>query len=184
MSTRERKKAKSVLAQEYRYVDDVFKEDEDDKRSANYVVLPSGEKVNRLYVAGTVTETEKTATDVWKMKVNDGSGNFLVYASSEFDPEAAEDIEKVDPPEFVAIVGKAAVIETDEEEDDNISHIKPEFVAQVDRTTREKSIAEAAERTMDRLEQEKEADEEAERLYGENRKENVKKAVEEALENL
>lgn len=170
MSRRERENIVQVLAREYRMVDETFKRD-DEENSPNYVRLPSGDRANRVFLTGTVTEVEERASSV-KLRVNDGSGNFLMYPTDDYSPEVAEEVRELEVPEFVAVVGKTGVYNP--EEGTYISTISPEFVKVVSKSTRNKGVVEAARKTLDRLEEPGEDSEQEE----------VREGVVDALENI
>jgi len=179
MSTEMRREvAKRVFAGEFRDAHHTFKES-DDERAPSYLLLPTGDKANRVFVVGTLTEKEDIGSDseYWRARVVDPTGTFLVYAG-QYQPEAVDVIRDVQPPEYVAVVGKPDTYEPDD--GDVITSIRPESMTVVDADTRDRWIAETAERTMERIE-DGERSEEANEIYGER---DYKTVVTEALENL
>lgn len=153
-----REVARRVFAREFNDATYQFKESEDE-RAPNYTLLPTGEKANRVFVAGTVVEVEDVGTDneYWRARVIDGSGaeddpsaasSFYVYAG-QYQPEAAAVLRELEAPEYVTIVGKPRAYETDEG-GKNVA-IRPETVTIVDQETREQWILEAADQTTDRI---------------------------------
>lgn len=181
MSTEMRREvAKRVFAGEFRDASHTFKES-DEERAPTYLLLPTGEKANRLFVVGTLTEKEDIGTDseYWKARVVDPTGTFLVYAG-QYQPEAVDVIRDVEPPEYVAVVGKPDTYEPDDGDGEVITSVRPESVNVVDADTRDRWIAETAERTLERIE-EGEMSAEADDAYGER---DYRQIVTEALENL
>ena len=112
MTRRERENIVQVLAREYGMVEKTFKDDEGDN-SPKYVLLPSGRKANRVFFTGTVTETGETQSGM-KARVNDGSGNFIMYPSDEYNPESADTLRDIEAPERVAVMGKVGVYEPED----------------------------------------------------------------------
>ncbi len=181
MSTEMRREvAKRVFAGEFRDASHTFKES-DEERAPTYLLLPTGEKANRVFVVGTLTEKEDigTESEYWKARVVDPTGTFLVYAG-QYQPEAVDVIRDVEPPEYVAVVGKPDTYEPDGEDGDVITSVRPESVTVVDADTRDRWIAETAERTLERIEG-GDRREEARDVYGEH---DYRRVVTEALENL
>lgn len=174
-----REVAKRVFAGEFRDAGHTFKES-DEERAPTYLLLPTGEKANRVFVVGTLTEKEDIGSDseYWKARVVDPTGTFLVYAG-QYQPEAVDVIRDVEPPEYVAVVGKPDTYEPDDS-DDVITSVRPESVTVVDADTRDRWIAETAERTLERIE-DGELGEQASDIYGDR---DYKTVVTEALENL
>jgi RPA family protein len=174
-----REVAKRVFAGEFRDASHTFKES-DEERAPTYLLLPTGEKANRVFVVGTMTEKEDIGSDseYWRARVVDPTGTFLVYAG-QYQPEAVDIIRDVEPPEYVAVVGKPNTYEPDDS-DDVITSVRPESMTVVDADTRDKWISETAQRTLERIE-DGEMSEEANDVYGER---DYRTVVTEALENL
>lgn len=145
-----REVAKRVFAQEFNDATYTFTES-DEERAPNYVLLPTGAKANRVFVVGTVTETQDVGSDseYWQARVVDPSGTFFAYAGR-YQPEAANVLRSLEPPAYVAIVGKARTYETDDG-DSNVS-IQPETITEVNGDIRDHWVIETAERTVERLE--------------------------------
>jgi len=180
MSTEIRREvAKRVFAGEFRDAGHTFKESEEE-RAPTYLLLPTGEKANRVFVVGTLTEKEDIGSDseYWRARVVDPTGTFLVYAG-QYQPEAVDVIRDVEPPEYVAVVGKPDTYEPDDS-DDVITSVRPESMTVVDADTRDRWIAETAERTLERIEGGELADR-ADGVYGER---DYRQVITEALENL
>ncbi|WP_246998067.1 RPA family protein [Halosolutus gelatinilyticus] len=156
-----REVARRVFASEFNDSTYTFKES-DDERAPNYALLPTGDRANRVFIVGTLTETEDVGEDseYWRGRVVDPTGTFFVYAG-QYQPEAASVLRDAEPPAYVAIVGKPRTFETDDGTV-NVS-VRPESIAIVDDATRDRWVVETAERTLDRIEafREWEAEQEA-----------------------
>ncbi|MDY6764257.1 MAG: DNA-binding protein [Halobacteria archaeon] len=176
----QRQVAKRVFAGEFRDASYTFRES-DDERAPTYLLLPTGDRANRIFVVGTLTEKEDRGQDseYWRVRVVDPTGTFLVYAG-QYQPEAVDVLRKIEPPEYVAVVGKPNTYET--EEGDVITSIRPESISVVDEETRDRWIAETAERTIERIESDGEYKERAKEVYGESK--GYMDVVVEALESL
>jgi len=145
-----REVARRVFAREFNDATYAFKESEDEL-APNYTLLPTGERANRVFFVGTLTETEDVGSDseYWQGRVIDPTGPFYVYAG-QYQPDAANMLRDIDPPAYVAVVGKPRTYETDER-GMNVA-VRPESINIVDRGTRDRWVGEAAEQTIDRLE--------------------------------
>ncbi|MCT9094645.1 RPA family protein [Haloarchaeobius sp. HME9146] len=145
-----REVAKRVFAREFNDATYTFKES-DDERAPNFALLPTGDRANRVFVVGTLTETEDIGDDseYWRGRVVDPTGTFFVYAG-QYQPEAASFLRETEPPAYVSVVGKPRTFETD---DGNVNvSLRPESITPVDEATRNRWVVEAAERTLDRIE--------------------------------
>ncbi|ELZ06302.1 hypothetical protein C482_00730 [Natrialba chahannaoensis JCM 10990] len=156
-----REVARRVFASEFNDSTYTFKES-DDERAPNFALLPTGDRANRVFIVGTLTETEDVGEDseYWRGRVVDPTGTFFVYAG-QYQPEAASILRETEPPAYVSVVGKPRTYET-EDGSVNVS-VRPESIAVVDAATRDRWVVETAERTLDRIEafEEWEAEQEA-----------------------
>ncbi len=145
-----REVARRVFAAEFNDATHTFKESDDD-RAPVYALLPTGESANRIFVVGTLTETEDVGDDgdYWRGRIIDPTGTFFTYAG-QYQPQAASILRDVDTPEYVAVVGKPRTYETDEGAV-NVS-LRPESITVVDEATRDRWVVETADRTLDRIE--------------------------------
>ncbi|WP_134668459.1 RPA family protein [Halorussus marinus] len=145
-----REVARRVFADEFNDATHTFKES-DEERAPVYVLLPTGERANRVFIVGTLTETEDVGEDseYWQGRVVDPNGDpFFVYAG-QYQPEAASMLRELEPPAYVAITGKPRTYETDDG-NTNVS-VRPESITLVDAATRDRWVVETAEQTLDRI---------------------------------
>jgi hypothetical protein len=190
-STPTREVARRVFAREFNDATYTFKES-DDERAPVYVLLPTGARANRVFVVGTLTETEDVGEDseYWQGRVVDPNGDTFFTYAGQYQPDAASMLRELEPPEYVSVVGKPRTYET-EEGDVNVS-IRPESISRVDEATRDRWVVETAERTIDRIQAFGDDDEDAAvDEYIEMAREqydlpvaNYKAMVQEALESL
>jgi RPA family protein len=145
-----REVAKRLFAREFNDATYTFKESEDEL-APNYTLLPTGDRVNRLFFAGTLTETNDVGSDseYWQGRVVDPTGTFYIYAG-QYQPEAASTLRQIETPTYVTVVGKPRSYETDDGET-NVA-VRPESITQVDEPTRDRWVVETADQTIDRLE--------------------------------
>ena len=158
-TTPTREVAKRVFAGEFNDASYTFKES-DDERAPVYLLLPTGERANRVFVVGTLMETEDVGSDseYWQGQVIDPNGDRFYMYAGQYQPDAASMLRELEPPAYIAVVGKPRTYETDEG-DVNVS-IRPESITEVDAATRDRWVVETAERTLERI-QAFEADEES-----------------------
>ena len=144
-----REVAQRVFAGEFNDASYTFKESDDD-RAPVYLLLPTGERANRVFIVGTLTETEDVGEDneYWRGRIVDPTGTFFVYAG-QYQPDAASALREREPPAYVAVVGKPRTYETDEGEV-NVS-VRPESITEVAAATRDQWVVETADRTLDRI---------------------------------
>ena len=150
-ATPTREVARRVFAGEFNDATYTFKESDDD-RAPVYVLLPTGQRANRVFVVGTLTETEDVGEDAeyWQGRIVDPNGDTFFTYAGQYQPEAASALRDLDPPAYVSVVGKPRTYETDEG-DVNVS-VRPESITKVDEATRDRWVVETAERTLDRIE--------------------------------
>ena len=144
-----REVARRAFATEFNDATYTFKESDDD-RAPVYSLLPTGQRANRVFVAGTLTETEDVGDDseYWRGRIVDPTGTFFAYAG-QYQPEATSVLRETETPAYVTVVGKPRTYETDEG-DVNVS-LRPESISVVDAATRNRWVVETADRTLDRI---------------------------------
>ena len=144
-----RELAQRVFAREFNDASYTFKES-DDERAPLYLLLPTGERANRVFVVGTLTEKTDVGeeSEYWQGRVVDPTGTFFVYAG-QYQPEATNFLREVEPPAYVAVVGKPRTYETDDGSI-NVS-LRPESITEVDAATRDRWVVETANRTLERI---------------------------------
>lgn len=120
-------------------------------RSPSYVVTPLGALINRLFVVGVLTDSENIGTEdepLWRGRISDPTGIFYVSAG-QYQPEAAMAISKIDPPAFVAVVGKARTYSP--EEGTLYVSVRPESVKVVDEAIRDYWVLDTCRQTLKRI---------------------------------
>jgi RPA family protein len=144
-----REVAQRVFAQEFRESNLTFK-DGDDQYAPHYLLTPTGAKVNRLFIVGTLTEKEDIGSDTeyWRGRVSDPTGSFMVYAG-QYQPEAAQVLVECETPSFVAIVGKPSTYTTGD--GDVLTSVRPEFIQILDGETRDIWVLDTAKQTLGRI---------------------------------
>ena len=144
----QREVAHRIFAAEFDDATYTYTESDED-RAPNYVVTPTGARINRLFVVGVLTETEWVNEDTIRARVVDPTGPFVLYAS-QYQPDPRGALDSAVPPAFVAVTGKANTFRPDGA-DRVYSSIRPEAVAVVDAATRDRWAVSTAEHTILRL---------------------------------
>ena len=144
-----------VFAAEFN--DSSIKIEGQEEMSPSYLISPLGARMNRVFVAGVVTDLENlgTPTDpLWRARMNDPTGSFYISAG-QYQPEAALALSKVKPPVYVAIIGKARTYSPE----DGVVYvsISPEVVRQVTEDVRDYWVLESCKALKERLEAYEEA---------------------------
>ncbi len=145
-----REVAHRIFAAEFRESNLQAKEGQD-QYSPQYLLTPTGAKVNRIFVVGTLTEKEDIGTEAqfWRGRIVDPTGAFFVSAG-QYQPEAAQVLAKTTPPEFIAVIGKPSTYTT--KEGNVLTSIRAESLQIVDAATRDRWVVDAARHTLARLE--------------------------------
>ncbi|WP_318569649.1 hypothetical protein [Salinigranum marinum] len=121
----------------------------DEERAPNYVVTPSGARINRLFAVGVLTEVERVNDDVLRGRVVDPTGAFVSYAG-QYQPDEMAFLDRASPPAFVALSGKARTFQP-EDSDRVFTSVRPESLSRVDADTRDRWTVSAAEATLNRV---------------------------------
>jgi RPA family protein len=145
----EREPARRVFAGELRECRYQFKDGEDEK-SPTFVLLPTGERCNRIFLVGTLTEKTRQGEQnmFYRGRVVDPTGTFFVMAGS-YQPEAMQQLAKIETPAFVAVVGKPNLYQ--KPDGTVMVSVRVESITTVDKDTRDIWVLDTAERTLDRI---------------------------------
>lgn len=144
-----REVARRVFAQELKD-SNLTSRDENDQYAPQYILTPTGAKVNRIFLVGTLIEKEDIGSDseYWRGRISDPTGSYLVYAG-QYQPEAAQFLSDCELPAFVAVVGKTSTYTTDD--GNALTSIRPESIQQVDELTRDLWVLDTAKQTLERI---------------------------------
>jgi RPA family protein len=154
----ERSIARRVFAKELNESSIYYKEGTDDM-SPNVMITPTGCKCSRVLIMGALTAKENISeNDVYyRCRVSDPTGVFTVF-SGEYQVAATQALNDIEPPAFVAIIGKPYLFKpkgADGKEDPNAKgfvNVRPEFIAVVDKQAVENWNNDTAIATLERLE--------------------------------
>ncbi len=121
------------------------------EKTPSYLISPLGAKINRLFVVGVLTDNENVGNEnepVWRAKITDPTGTFYMTAG-QYQPEASMALAKLQPPCFVAVVGKFRTYSP--EEGKLYVSIRPERVGKVEAPIRDGWVLETCRATLDRI---------------------------------
>ena len=121
------------------------------EKMPSYVMSPLGAKMNRVLVAGTLTEKINGGTPeepLWRGRIQDVNGQFHLNVGR-FQPEALAAMADLEPPCFVASVGR---VRTYTGNDGRIFvSVRPERIVRIDEETLNGWLLETAQSTWARL---------------------------------
>ncbi len=145
----EREPARRVFASELRECRYQFRDGEDEK-SPTFVLLPTGERSNRIFIVGTLTEKSRQGEQnvFYRGRVVDPTGTFFVMAGS-YQPEAMQQLARIEPPQFVAVIGKPNLYQ--KPDGSFMNSVRVESITVVDKDTRDLWVLDAAKQTLDRV---------------------------------
>lgn len=126
----------------------------DDIYSPNFLISPTGLKVNRVFIVGVVTEVDLLSEqkgsekELWRARISDPTGAFTVYAGS-YQPEASVFLSTVQVPSYVMVLGK---VRSYEPGDGSVFvSLRPEEINYVDESIRDRWVVDTAAMTLNRL---------------------------------
>lgn len=116
----------------------------------SYVVTPLGSKVNRVFIAGVLTDVESVMEggEYLRAHVSDPTGVFTIY-SGQYQAEATQKLQSIEVPAFVAVVGKVRTYIP--EEGALYVSLRPELVREISAEARDRWIIEACLQTKQRM---------------------------------
>jgi hypothetical protein len=122
-----------------------------EEKAPSYLISPLGAKINRVLIAGVLTEKEKMEFGddvVWKGRIQDVSGSFFINIGK-YQPEASAAIADIEAPSFVAAVGRVRAYTTDDQR--VFVSVRPENIINISETVRKEWVLETAKSTWRRL---------------------------------
>jgi RPA family protein len=151
----QRKEAVRVFAPEFNEAGIEFKDpdelEEQGDRAPNYLLLPTGDRANRVLMVGTLTDTTEVSDKTIRGRVVDVTGEtFFVYAGEQYNSEEYSDLNRLETPQYLMVIGKPNTYTTDD--GDTYVSVDPENIIVTDEGARERWAAETAEQTLDRIE--------------------------------
>jgi RPA family protein len=144
-----REPARRVFADEFRECRYDFK-DGNDEKSPTFVLLPTGERANRIFLIGILTEKSRHGEEnmFYRGQVVDSTGTFYIMAGS-YNPEAMQQLAKIDTQEFVAVIGKPNLFK--KPDGALLVSVRVESITVVNKEIRDLWVLDTASHTLDRL---------------------------------
>ncbi len=103
-----RQPAKKVFAPVFRDANHQFTSS-DEENAPQFLLLPTGEEVNRIHICGTLVETGTESDDFAWGTVEGPSGENYSLNAGRFQEKAQQVLRVAEPPIMVAVTGKARV---------------------------------------------------------------------------
>ncbi len=121
------------------------------EKAPSYVVTPLGAMVNRIFIVGLITDLQNNGTEqepYWRALLSDGMSKYYIYAGK-YNPEATVVLAKLEPPAYVAVVGKSRTYSP--EEGKFFVSIRPEKIVAVEESVKDNWVLDAARSTLGRI---------------------------------
>ncbi|KZX46251.1 MULTISPECIES: hypothetical protein [unclassified Haloarcula] len=140
----------------------------DGDRAPRYLLLPTGEWANRVFIVGTLAEiVDSPENDQYiHGEVNDPTGRFHIDAG-QYQPDAIAKMRRIETPDMVAITGKTGKFEGDSGVN---TKIRVTNITPIPEALYDHWVADTAAKTMNRLErfgnEDNEAAKKAAEVYG------------------
>ena len=144
-----RETAYRVFSKEFNASTETMKGDEE--MSPTYIVSPLGSMINRVMIAGLLTEIDKTGTEeepMWRGRVQDESGSFF-FSVGRFQQEASASMAGLEAPCRVSIIGKVRTY-TNNDGRTYVS-VRPEHILEISEDDYKAWLLEGARSLWDRL---------------------------------
>ncbi len=122
-----------------------------EEKMPSYLVSPLGAKINRVLVAGTLTEKANSGTPeepLWRGRIQDVNGQFFLNVGR-FQPDAMAAMADLEPPCFVAAVGRVRAYTTDDGR--TFVSVRPERLIKIDEATLNEWLLDTAQSAWTRL---------------------------------
>ena len=122
-----------------------------EEKMPSYLVSPLGAKINRVLVAGTLTEKANSGTPeepLWRGRIQDVNGQFFLNVGR-FQPDAMAAMADIEPPCFVAAVGRVRAYTADDGR--TFVSVRPERIIRIDEATLNEWLLDTAQSAWTRL---------------------------------
>lgn len=123
-----------------------------EEKMPSYQLSRLGAKINRVLVAGVLTEKENVGTPdepMWRGRVQDVATGTVYINIGRFQPAAAAAMANIEAPSLVAIVGKVKSYTTEDQR--TYVSVRPERIVNIDKATQKEWLLDAARSTWERL---------------------------------
>jgi RPA family protein len=123
----------------------------DEEMKPTYQLSRLGAMINRVLVAGVLTEKENIGTEdepMWRGRIQDIAGGTIFINIGRFQPDAAASMNEIDTPSLVAVVGK---VKSYTNEDRTYISVRPERIVPISEDVEAQWILDTAKTTWNRL---------------------------------
>ncbi len=124
----------------------------EEEKKPSYVVSKLGAYINRVLIAGVLTEKENVGSDeepMWRGRILDSTAGTFFINVGKFQPEASAAMNTIEVPCRVAVVGKVRTYTAD---DGKVwISVRPERIVQIDENTQNEWLLDTAKSTWKRL---------------------------------
>ena len=103
-----------------------------EEMSPSYVISPLGTMINRVMIAGVLTEIENAGSEeepMWRGRVQDIAGNFFISVGK-FQQEASASMANLEAPCYVSIIGKVRTYTTNDGR--TFVSVRPEHIVKIE----------------------------------------------------
>ena len=118
----------------------------------SYQISRLGAVINRVLIAGVLTEKENVGSDdepMWRGRIQDISNGIVYINVGRFQPDAAAAMADLMPPTLVAVMGKVKSYTTDDQK--TFVSVRPERIVPIGETVQREWLLDAARSTWERL---------------------------------
>lgn len=121
-----------------------------EEKTPSHIITPLGGKINRVFIVGVLTDVEQVTEsgEFIRAHISDPTGVFTLY-SGQYQQEATEQLQNIEVPAFVGVVGKIRTYTPDD--GDMYVSIRPEIVRPVHADIRSQWIIETCKQTKQRI---------------------------------
>ena len=123
----------------------------DEEMKPSYQLSRLGAMINRVLIAGVLTEKENVGTEdepMWRGRITDVAGGTIFINVGRFQPDAAASMSEIDTPSLVAVIGKVKSYSNDER---TFVSVRPERIMTINEDVEQQWILDAAKTTWNRL---------------------------------
>ena len=144
-----RETAYRVFSKEFNSSTETLKGTEE--MAPTYIVSPLGSKINRVMIAGLLTEIDKTGTEdepMWRGRVQDESGSFFISVGR-YQQEASASMAVLEAPCRVSIIGKVRTYTSNDGR--TFVSVRPDHIIEISEEDYKAWLLESARSLWDRL---------------------------------
>ena len=122
------------------------------EKMPSYQLSRLGARINRVLIAGILTEKENVGTDdepMWRGRIQDVASGTVYINIGRFQPDAAAAMAKIEAPCLIAVMGKVKSYTTEDQR--TFVSVRPERVVPITESIRSEWLLDTARSTWDRM---------------------------------